>query len=255
MSAAAPLFNPHTLALDASRRWAGYAALVRGLGLKAPMEAGCAVADGHVRGSVRTEAGVRVFDRRYRPTDDLGGHLSFALKHEALDLLVLSRVFRHIGPDMVADIVDANPTRQYARRLWFLYEWLTGTQLPLPDLASGAHYIPLLDPLRYFVGEPTTWVRSARHKILNNLPGSPVFCPLVRRTPVLDDFVSQRLDEQVHTVMGHTSPDVWRRAASFLLLADQPRLVRHRRRAPCAQPHRTLGPRHPAGRQAGAVDG
>ena len=38
----APLFNPHALKLDASRRWVGYAALVRGLGLSVPVAAECA---------------------------------------------------------------------------------------------------------------------------------------------------------------------------------------------------------------------
>ena len=164
----APLFNPHALKLDASRRWVGYAALVRGLGLSAPVASECAVADGHIRGSVRAEAGIRIFDQRYRPTDDIAGHLQFALKHETLDLLVLSRVFRHVGTEAVTAIVGANPARQPARQLWFLYEWLTGERLPLPDLASGGHYVPLLDPAQYFLGEPANWVRSPRHKILGN---------------------------------------------------------------------------------------
>ena len=163
-----PLFNPHALTLDASRRWVGYAALVRGLGLSAPMAAECAVAEGHIRGSVRAEAGVRIFDQRYRPTDDIAGHLHFALKHEALDLLVLSRVLGRMGPEAVTDIVGANPARQHARQLWFLYEWLTGERLPLPDLASGGHYVPLLDPAQHFLGEPASWVRSPRHKVLGN---------------------------------------------------------------------------------------
>ncbi|MCK0505729.1 Fic family protein [Aromatoleum anaerobium] len=220
MSAHLPFFDTHALALDASRRWVGYAALLRGLGLEAPLGPACAVADGHVRGSVRVEAGVRIFDQRYRPSDDLAGHLLFALKHETLDLLVLSRLFRHLGRDVVAGIVGANPARQYVRRLWFLYEWLTGEELPLADLPSGGRYVPLLDASQYFVGEPTGWVRVARHKILNNLPGSAAFCPLVRRTPALDSFVEQTLGAQVQAVMGRTAPDVWRRAASFLLLAD-----------------------------------
>ena len=57
---------------------------------------------------VRAEAGVRIFDQRYRPTDDIAGHLHFALKHEALDLLVLSRVLGRMGPEAVTDIVGAN---------------------------------------------------------------------------------------------------------------------------------------------------
>lgn len=97
----APLFNPHALTLDASRSWVGYAALVRGLGVNAPVAGECAVADGHIRGSVRAEADIRIFDQRYRPTDDIAGHLQFVLEHETLDLLVLSRVFRHVGTEAI----------------------------------------------------------------------------------------------------------------------------------------------------------
>jgi len=220
MSGPLPVFDTYALSLGASRRWVGYAALLRGLGLEAPMGPGCAVADGHIRGSVRVEAGVRIFDQRYRPSDDPGGHLVFALKHETLDLLALSRVLRHLGCDMIAAIVGANPARQHLRRLWFLYEWLTGEELPLADLPSGGRYIPLLDPSQYFVGEPEHWGRIARHKILDNLPGDAAFCPLVRRTAELENLLDQSLGEQAQAVMGRTAPDVWRRAASFLLLAD-----------------------------------
>lgn len=83
------------------------------------MGPGWTVAEGHVRGSVHVEAGVRIFDQRYRPSDDLAGHLLFALKYETLDLLVLSRLFRHLGRDVVAGIVGGNPARQYVRRLWY----------------------------------------------------------------------------------------------------------------------------------------
>lgn len=61
---------------------------------------------------------------------------------------------------------------------------------------------------------------SRRHRVRDNLPGTRNFCPLVRRTPELDRFVAMRLDERAREVIGRTHPDVVRRAAAFLLLAD-----------------------------------
>ncbi|NMG16654.1 Fido domain-containing protein [Aromatoleum bremense] len=211
------LFDNSALALDASRRWAGYAALMRGLKLEAPLTERCAVASGHVKGSVRLEGELRVYDQRYRPADDIAGHLLFALKHETLDLLVLKRVLQRLGAEAVTHIIGANASRQQARRLWFLYEWLTGEKLPLSDAPASQRYIPLLDPSRYFTAAVAP---SPRHKIGNNLPGVPAFCPIVRKTPVLEAFVRSQLADRVQQVMGRTAQDVWRRAASFLLLAD-----------------------------------
>jgi hypothetical protein len=71
-------------------------------------------------------------DQRRASSATLEGHLSFALKYEGLDLLVLKSRFRATGPGPIEAIVRATPTGSYARRIWFLYEWLLGTELDLP---------------------------------------------------------------------------------------------------------------------------
>ena len=74
-------------------RLAGWAALVHGLGLAAPVRAPSAVAEGHIRGSQRNEDDWTVFDKRYWPGDTVTDHLTFALRHEPIDLLILKRAF------------------------------------------------------------------------------------------------------------------------------------------------------------------
>ena len=61
------------------------------------------------------------------------GHLTFALKYEGLDLAVLKHLFVVAGPSEIEAVVRAKPTGSYARRIWFLYEWLIGTRLDRPD--------------------------------------------------------------------------------------------------------------------------
>ena len=80
-----------------------------------------------------------------RPTPTLEGHLTFALKYEGLDLAVLKRLFLAVGPPTIETLVRAQPTGRYARRIWFLYEWLTGHALDLPDADKGT-YVPAVDP-------------------------------------------------------------------------------------------------------------
>jgi hypothetical protein len=121
----------------------GYAALIDAFGLRVPLpRILSAVSERH---RMHNEAGWRIVTPRHAPSPDLEGHLTFALKYEGLDLAVLKRLCAATGPGPLEAIVRAKPTGGYSRRLWFLYEWLTGTRLNLPDADRGA-YEPVIDP-------------------------------------------------------------------------------------------------------------
>jgi hypothetical protein len=81
--------------------------------------------------------GWRILTPRHAPRPSFYGHLSFTLKHEGLDLAVLKRLFQAAGPLKIENMVQAQPTGTYARRIWFLYEWLLGQRLDLPDAGAG----------------------------------------------------------------------------------------------------------------------
>src|SRR5262249_60612948 len=83
--------------------------------------------------------GWRLLTPRHAPQPTLEGHLTFALKYEGLDLAVLKRLFLTTGPEPIAALVKAKPTGSYARRIWFLYEWLTGKRLKTPDLKRATY--------------------------------------------------------------------------------------------------------------------
>lgn len=129
---------------------------------------------------------------RHAPHSSLEGHLTFALKYEGLDLAVLKRLFAAAGPEKMADVVRTKPTGRYARRIWFLYEWLTGDRLALPNATQGA-YVPAADPQKQWAVEGEN---SSRHRVRNNLPGTPAFCPLIFRTKRLEKFVGMNLPEK-----------------------------------------------------------
>lgn len=154
---------------------------------------------------------------RYRPEAALGPHLVFAFRYEGVDLQVLSALFQVIEPDEIEAIIRATPTGSFARRLWFLYEWLTDRQLNVPD-PGKVRMVPILDPNQQYAldeGDP-----SPRHKVSNNLPGTPAFCPLVRRTPDLVAFSQKALGERAREAIGRVRPDLVARAAAFILLND-----------------------------------
>jgi Fic/DOC family len=193
---------------------AGYAALIDAYNLRVPIPRTLSAIG--TRHRVTENAGWRFYTPRHQPPATLEGHLTFALKYEGLDLAVLKRLFLAVGADDVEALVRATPTGSYARRIWFLYEWLTGTQLDLPS-AERVAYVPAVDPEQQWAvkGE-----NSARHLVRNNLPGTPDFCPLVFRTTALDDFLSLDLAERARAVIRNVPQDVLARTAAFLLLKD-----------------------------------
>lgn len=197
-------------------RLVGWAALVQALSIEAPVCRPSCVSHKHVRGSQREEDPWRIFDVRYWPGDDFGDHLTFALRHEEFDLLVLKRIFDAVPAAAIEELVSTAPTGIPARRIWFLYEWLTGAMLDLPDMRSVTA-IDVLDPQAYFTARPRL---SRRHRVRDNFLGTPRFCPIIRRTETLTDFVDQALAVRARETVGRTGGHLVARAASFLLLAD-----------------------------------
>src|SRR3990170_7228479 len=197
-------------------RLAGSAALVQALSIQAPVRRPSCVSEKHVGGSQREEGIWRVFDKRYWPGDEIADHLTFALRHEDLDLLILKRAFDVMPAKVLQELVAAAPTGIPSRRIWFLYEWLTGRTLDLPD-AQNVAAIDVLDPKSYFTAKPRL---SRCHRVRDNLLGTRRFCPVIRRTKTLADFVDLALAEKARDAVARTGGHLVARAASFLLLAD-----------------------------------
>ncbi|MCB0372420.1 MAG: Fic family protein [Muricauda sp.] len=158
----------------------------------------------------------QVFTIRHKPKEDLKSHLVFALKYEPLDLYILKRIFELIGDAIIHQMLKEEPTGQYTRRAWFLYEWLTGKTLDVPNLNRGT-YVEVVDPSLQYAGQSEN---STRHRVKNNLPGIPGFCPMIRRTEKLERYIEKDLSETIEKGLGKRDKDLIRRTAAFLLLKD-----------------------------------
>lgn len=192
----------------------GYAALIDAYHLKVPLPLTLsAIGERH---KIFEEGGWRIFTPRHEPEPSLEGHLIFALKYEGLDLTILKRLFLAVDEAELAAIIAAKPTSSYTRRVWFLYEWLLDHSLDLPDAKTGT-YADIVDPKLQWAVKGET---STRHRVRNNLPGTRNFCPLVRRTAKLDQFVDAKLDERARAVIGKISAGILARTAAFMLLKD-----------------------------------
>jgi Fic family protein len=147
----------------------------------------------------------------------LGEHLEFALKHEGVNLSVLSALFGAASKKDFEAWISAAPGGASTRRVWFLYEWMTKQLLDVPPVPK-IRAVPVIDREMQFGLEGGN--RSSRHSVVDNLPGTREFCPLVWRTPQLDAFEAKGFDQLARAVVGRTHPDVIARAAAFLLLDD-----------------------------------
>jgi hypothetical protein len=193
---------------------AGYAALIDGLQLAMPMPLVLSLVSPKRRNYSTLHW--KVYSSRAAFEDTLYKHLVFALKYEGINLLFFSKLFQHMQSAEVVSLLKIEPTGQYSRKLWFLYEWLTNKQLPIPDLTIK-NFVPLLDEeIQYGIAGQ----RSPRHRIINNLPGTVNFCPLIYRTQKLEAHRSINWKEKNKHYLQNLHKEVIQRAAAFLLLKD-----------------------------------
>ncbi|MEI9886060.1 MAG: Fic family protein [Rhizomicrobium sp.] len=194
---------------------AGYAALIEAFALVVPIPPTLSAISQRHR--ILRADNWQILTPRHAPEATLEGHLIFALKNEGLELAVLKRLFLACAADDIAAIVRRTPTGSYARRIWFLYEWLLGKALDLPAADKGS-YVPAVDIDQQYAASRGR--NSARHRVRDNLPGTPRFCPLVRRTPTLEHFIGLSLAQRARDMVASVPADLLARTASFLLLQD-----------------------------------
>jgi hypothetical protein len=194
---------------------AGYCALIALHDLRIPLPRRMAAIGTHRKPSSSEQW--QIFTNRIALPVTLGEHLEFALKHEGVNLSVLAALFRSVPKTQFETWIGSAPNGASRRRIWFLYEWLMQDLLAVPPVQK-VRAVTVLDLTQQFGLEGG--VRSARQSVIDNLPGTRAFCPLVWKTAALAEFGGQALDQRARTVIGRTHPDVIARAAAFLLLED-----------------------------------
>lgn len=153
----------------------------------------------------------------YRPNDDFSGHFEFGLKYEEIHLEFFARLFTATGPEPIEMWCRREPFGQYARRTGFLYEWLTGVTLNVPDVTNGG-YVDAISPKKYLTR--TAVKRAKRWRINDNLPGSAGFCPLVRRTPAVKTALSFDVTAALADLDNIFGADILMRTASWLTFKE-----------------------------------
>jgi hypothetical protein len=172
-----------------------------------------AVGAGGPQRTVQEDGTVReLFPAVYWPGESLGDHLEFALKYDGTNLHILARLFAAVAPDELVQYIRSKPAGKYARRIWYFYELLTGSRLPLEKTAVG-NYVDLLDPEEYYTapGRPVS-----RQRVRDNLLGDARFCPIVRRTHRLSRFETSDFAQRSRKILEGYPLDILKRALAYL---------------------------------------
>ena len=216
----------------------GYGFIIERYHLRALPPNTYALIDSAVHGRqkhIRAGQCVELFEPAYQPKDTLAGHLQFALRYEGINLHVLALLFDQVGEAELCEWIAASPESRYARRACFIYEWITGNLLSVDDpVPTRASYVPVVDAGQQFASN--TGERIRRFRVLNNLPGSNMFCPMTDKTKYLQEMLAKNLKCRTQEVLANYDPGLLRRAAAFLYLKETQSSFEVEREKP--SPHR-----------------
>lgn len=201
----------------------GYAAIINALDLEMPLPSTLSLISNHNK--KYAEENWKVYPKSYLPEDSrelneieaLHNQLVFAIKYEGINLLLFKNLTQYYNLNQLNALVGIEPTGQYTRKIWFLIEWLGGLLLSSREDMVKKGYVKLVDESIQYGIEGT---KSSRHLVINNLPGTVNFCPLVYKTPKLENYERAELAIQQNNYLQGINKDILHRAAAFLLLKD-----------------------------------
>ena len=199
----------------------GYSFLIEQYGLtvlEQPLK--CFLGTGSDLTKERTPEGMEIYyPKRFQTDDTWQSHLRFAIRHEGVNLEVLKALFPRLDVREMVEFVSSSPQSIYIRRLWFFYEFLTGHELPVPGLKTG-NYEYVLSPNEYFCLDKEHSTHAKRQRLICNLPGDAVFCPIVRMSSFIQDCLRKDLASRVTTAIAQYPAELIYRASSFLYLKE-----------------------------------
>jgi len=139
-------------------------------------------------------------------------HLEFALKYDDLNLDFLQAVSSKIDQKQISNYINKTPSGRYARKIGFLYEFLTGQELSLQNPISG-NYVDLLDPEKYITG---AIAKNTKWRINDNLLGTAAYCPIVRKTRNLEALLKKNIKESIEALKKEYPEAIFSRAIQYL---------------------------------------
>lgn len=161
---------------------------------------------------------IHVYPKNYAlkdPNDPLQ-QIEFAIKYDGINLEILLAIFKKLAVEKIEIYIHQQPGGKYARIIWFLYEFLTEGIINAPDI-SKVSYINILDPELYYTAPG---VKSSRHKIYNNLLGTKDFCPILRKTKLLREYILKDYNIAAKQLTDKYPPQLIARASRYFFTKE-----------------------------------
>ncbi len=204
----------------------GLVAVIEELKLRTPVPAvRSSVVAGARRTRIENETNFEQYPKTYA-TNNLYENLKFAMRYEPIDLGVLQAAFAQIAAEDIKTWVSTESTGIYARKIWYLYELLTGEILDLQDVAPTG-YVDLLNPKLQLTASST---QIRRQRINDNLLGNRTYCPLIRLTDRLKSAMAEGLDKEAREIVEGSDPLILARAIRLLVHKGNKIVFRNRGR-------------------------
>jgi len=190
----------------------GLMAVIKELDLKVPLPAVRSTVISGARKTNNVGGIVNEYYPKSYAVADLYANLKFAMRYEPVDLRIWAAAFEVIDKQWMEVQINNEPTGVYARRIWYLYELLTGEILNVPDVPQTGK-IDLLNEKFHITGPPE-YIR--RQRVNDNLLGNDRYCPLIRRTDKLTGLINENLEAQAKTLISNCDPVILARAVNYL---------------------------------------
>lgn len=201
--------KPEEIKLPAS---VGLMAVIKELDLKVPLPAVRSTVISGARKTNNVSGIVNEYYPKSYAVEDLYANLKFAMRYEPVDLRIWAAAFEAINKEWLEVQINSEPTGVYARRIWYLYELLTGETLDVPDVPQTGK-IDLLNEKLHITG-PSQYIR--RQRINDNLLGNAQCCPLIRRTDKLTELINENPGAQARLLINKYDPIILARAVNYL---------------------------------------
>jgi Fic family protein len=167
--------------------------------------------------SITTTLGALLIPAKVAPKDELPlSHLLFALKHEGINLQLLSQALRKIpAKDMLAAITES-PTGAYIRIACFLWEAFNKQELKGAPTVTGVA-ANLFDPKKYITGPS---IRNAKWRVDFNGLGSLDYCVTVERTERINSLLESNILQRANEFLSELGATASDRAMSWAYLSE-----------------------------------
>ncbi len=155
---------------------------------------------------------IETYPPQYGVENSVAEHIEFGLKYDHLNLDLLNSVFKQINVEELVTYIQSKPKGSNQRRIGYLYEFLTGKQLPVEDTGK-TNYIDLIDPDQYVTGKTE---KVSRWWINDNLLGTREFSPVIRKTKNLVQALKPDFKKMIQEFTKIFPPEIFHRAVNYL---------------------------------------